>query len=246
MIRKGLSVNKTIKLCIISSLLLPTYVQAFAEADVPEACRKIQELNQTQIDAMGYGEFSAMKSACLAADFKQQMDNSWEDLVGDTTEEDEQKSCIDQFNSIDFDVLTFDPTSLLETAYTAIMDQIDGFACEAHRVVKSEINQLSLDGELPYGLGGLSITPGYTEEGDVIKVDQVLTNEDIQDNINNSIWGDDLPPAPSNRTFNYKRVSDLLGDEKTLADPKSAETVERTRLKLKDFGFSSSSQKEDN
>ena len=122
------------------------------------------------------------------------------------------------------------------------MDQMDSFACTAMKATQAQIKTLSVSKELPYGLGSIKASPDYAEKDEIIKIDQKLSNEEIQDSINESIWGDNVPPVPSNKKFNYKRVGDILGQDTVDKTPKSDEAVKKVRLKLKDFGFSKSSE----
>lgn len=243
--RKELFVSHRVNfLAVAFGLLIPSQVIAAESSEIPEACQQYKELSEEDIKAMPYVEVSAMKSKCLSADFMGRLNQSWDDLFEDNkAEEEEQKSCIEQFNSIDFDVLTFDPNSLLEGAYTGLMDQIDSFACQAVQQTNAELKTLSVNKELPYGLGKIDIQPGYSEEGEDVNFEQSMSNEEINDSIHESIWGDDVPPPPSTTSHNYKKVSDLLGNTPE-NEPKSNEAVNKARLKLKDFGFSKKGDQE--
>ena len=222
------------------------------EFPTPQACVELQNKTAEEIRQMPFSEVQLLKSQCLAGDFMNQRKRSWKRL----TEQDpvDAQGCLDRLKAIDISVLTSDPNSLLEGVYATLSDQISNFSCDS---VVTEINDTVSDSlenvgiELPAGLGSIGVSQGssFGDGDDLIGVDVEMSNEEIQESINRSIWGDEVPSTtPWQKNYEQDRVDELLGEsnKKIMRNPHQDKfNPNKTRLNLENLTFGNKKNNDD-
>lgn len=230
---------------ITTSLILASVNVESREVVVPEACKAIQEMSEDEFKALPFVQRQRMKADCVGGDFLNSVDKMYEAVKDDPVE---YGGCLDHLRGIDISVVTFDPESLIEGAYSTIMDQITNFSCDAFVEAANEatdgvVDSLNnmIDSNLPSWadpLGSVNVDTGRTFNGseDLLRSSYRPTNEEVQEKINEELWDGDTPPVRYNKQFNRANLGELLTPkESTPRDTGVGQRKETQRLNLKNL-----------